>query len=264
MNRRCTIVYRTIGVLFCLEVSLYAQALPAQLICKKDQAPMVLVPGGNFVYGISKKVRDSLLVTLKNAKLPLFELEFDLQTKNIPSYYIDKVEVTNRQYRLFMKETGHRSPNYWSDPAFNAPDQPVVGVGYADANAYAKWAGKRLPSEEEWEKAARGTTGRIWPWGNKPSGSVYNGSTQGINKPVAVGSFPAGASPYGVLDMAGNVYEMTTGLWTDTSHAIRGGSFLNTGAYTRTMFRWAADDEIKGAVWLGFRCVADTNIATEH
>jgi formylglycine-generating enzyme required for sulfatase activity len=235
-------------------------ALPSKILSKKDSSEMILISSGAFVYGMDKTKRDSLLKALSQPLLPIFEREFAKQIKSLRSYYIDKFEITNKQYAKFLKERGGRKPQLWSSRLFNHPDQPVVGIGWADAEAYAKWAGKRLPSEEEWEKSARGTNGRIWPWGNEPSGEKYNGKTQGNFAPVPVGSFPAGASVYGVMDMAGNVYEMTTGLWGGSSRAIRGGSYLNAGALTRTMFRWAAEDEINGARWLGFRCVMDTTM----
>ncbi len=237
-----------------------SSSLPRQILARKDNSVMVLVPAGRFIYGIQPRKRDSLLKALSNAKLPIFDLEFRQQTKNVSSFYIDKFEVTNKQYGVFLRETGHRKPKFWNSRVFNHPDQPVVGVGWADARAYAKWAGKRLPSEEEWEKAARGKDGRIWPWGNNPAGEMYNGKTQGNFAPARVGSYPKGASPYGVMDMAGNVYEMTTGIWGTSDRAMRGGSYLNTGAYTRTMFRWAPDDSTDGASWLGFRCVMDTTM----
>lgn len=235
----------------------FSQESPLDIIHKKDGSHMILIPGGNFEYGMDKKDRERVLRFLSNALLPIFDLEFPKQTQFLPPYYIDKYEITNRQYNKFIKETGHRKPRFLSSKIFNKSDQPVVGIGWSDAEAYAKWAGKRLPSEEEWEKASRGIDGRIWPWGNQPSGKKYNGRIQGYYSPVKVGSYPSGASPYGVMDMAGNVYEMTTGIWGKAGRAMRGGCYLNSGAYTRTMFRWAPDDEENGVPWLGFRCVMD-------
>ncbi len=235
--------------------------LPPAVISVRDHADMVLIPAGPFVYGLGERARDSVIDALSTAHLAIFNLEFERHTVELPSFYMDKYEVTNAHYAVFMKETGHRKPKYWTSRLYSRPNQPVVGIGWDDAQAYAAWAGKRLPSEEEWEKAARGTDGRIWPWGNEPSSDKYNGSMQGNYAPVEVGSFPQGASPYGVMDMAGNVYEMTTGKWGSTGRAMRGGSYLNAGAYTRTMFRWAPDDDTSGAAWLGFRCVMDTNVA---
>jgi formylglycine-generating enzyme required for sulfatase activity len=231
--------------------------LPTKIIARKDNSPMILIPAGEFTYGISPSRREAVLKELKNAELEIFGDEFPEQIKLLPAYYIDQFEVTNQQYSRFLDETSHRKSRYWSSSLYNQAKQPVVGVGWADAEAYAKWAGKRLPTEEEWEKAARGTDGRIWPWGNDPSGEKYNGKSQGNYKPVAVGSFPSGASPYDLMDMAGNVYEMTTGKWR-LGAAMRGGSYLNSGAYARTMFRWATEEEINGAEYLGFRCVMDT------
>lgn len=235
------------------------QGFPSKITYLKDSSEMIFVPEGRFIYGMNKMEREEILKSLSNALLPIFDYEHPEQNKYLPAYYIDKHEITNKQYRQFVEATGHRKPRFWSSKMFNDKSQPVVGVGWADAEAYAKWAGKRLPSEEEWEKAARGTDGRIWPWGNTPSGKKYNGKIQGYYAPVRVGSFPNGSSPYGVMDMAGNVYEMTTGVWGTFGKAMRGGSYLNTGAYSRTMFRWAPQDTVDGATWLGFRCVVDTD-----
>lgn len=236
------------------------EGLPKTFISKVDSVEMVLIPYGSFIYGIKKKSRDSILKILSTANLDIFAQEFEQQKRYLRSYYIDKTEVTNAQYDKFVKATGHRPSRFKNSRIYGAPDQPVVGIGWEDAKAYAKWAGKRLPDEYEWEKAARGLDGRFWPWGNASSPENYNGKAQGYFAPVKVGSFKDGASPYGVLDMAGNVYEMTTGKWMETSYAMRGGCYLNSGAYVRTMFRWACSDEINGAEWLGFRCVMDTTM----
>jgi len=234
------------------------ESLPEKIISTKDNSAMILIPAGEFKYGINKRERDRLLEVLKNAKLEIFDLEFLLQRLNINSYYIDKHEITNGQFVRFMEEINFTKDGLDIHELKSKPNLPVTGIGWSDAEKYAKWAGKRLPGEKEWEKAARGPQGNIWPWGNEPDGDRYNGKSQGNFCPVAVGSFPDGASPYGVMDMAGNVYEMTTGIWADSSRAMRGGCFLNSGAYTRTMFRWAPNSPEEGSTWLGFRCVMDT------
>lgn len=245
--------------IFAQSFLLFGQDIPSEILYEKDSSSMILIPEGDFVYGLDIKEREDILKSLSNALLPIFDYEYPKQNRYLPAYYIDKHEITNQQYLQFVKETGHREPRFLSSKMFNDAQQPIVGIGWPDAEAYAKWAGKRLPSEEEWEKAARGIDGRIWPWGNTPSGKNYNGKIQGYYAPVKVGSFPTGASPYGVMDMAGNVYEMTTGVWGASGKAMRGGSYLNTGAYSRTMFRWAPQDVDNGAPWLGFRCVVNSD-----
>jgi formylglycine-generating enzyme required for sulfatase activity len=231
---------------------------PNRIVCSKDHAEMILISEAPFVFGMSRKEIQSLL---KKYGLPWAEIyaeEHARQQKQVAAFYIDRHEVTNSQYEQFMKETGHREPKYWRRRLLNGPRQPVVGVGWADAEAYAKWAGKRLPTEEEWEKAARGTDGRAWPWGNAPHNAFYNGRAQSNGAPVDVGTFsPMGDSVYGVSDMAGNVWEMTSGIWQDGSKAMRGGSFLNPVGDVRVTVRWSAADQDRGAVWLGFRCVMD-------
>lgn len=234
------------------------QKKPDRIIHNKDRAEMILIPEGPFAYGITQKEIQNLLRKYKLGWAEIYAEELPRQQKQVAAFYIDRYEVTNSQYEQFMKETGHREPKYWRRQLLNGPRQPVVGVGWADAEAYAKWAGKRLPTEVEWEKAARGTDGRAWPWGNTPESTFYNGRAQARGAPANVGSFsPMGDSVYGVSDMAGNVWEMTSGIWREGSKAMRGGSFLNPVGDVRVTVRWAADDQDRGAVWLGFRCVMD-------
>ena len=154
----------------------------------KDGAEMVYVPAGEFLMGSIEADRDI-------AEKPRHRVYLD-------AYYIYKTEVTVEQYRKFCQATGRVTP---AMPEWGWQDiHPIVNVSRVDAGNYAQWAGAALPTEAEWEKAARGMDGRIYPWGNKWDNGkcVDNGDS---TKPV--GSFPAGASPYGCLDMAGNVAE---------------------------------------------------------
>jgi formylglycine-generating enzyme required for sulfatase activity len=232
---------------------------PLRIINNKDQAEMILIPGGVFEFGMNQQEIKTLLGKYKLGWAEIYASELPKQQKQVAAFYIDRYEVTNSQYAIFMKEAGHREPKYWRRQLLNGAHQPVVGVGWADAEAYGKWAGTRLPTEEEWEKAARGTDGRAWPWGNTPDPTLYNGRAQGNGAPVNVGSFsPRGDSAYGVSDMAGNVWEMTSGTWEGNSKTMRGGSFLNGIGDVRVTVRWSAEDQDRGAVWLGFRCVMDT------
>ena len=153
-------------------------------------------------------------------------------TLELPAYWIGKTEVTNAQFRPFVEGDGYSNqaywteagwawrqennrtkPRYWDDPQWNGETQPVVGVTWVEAVAYVRWLSAqtgmefRLPTEAEWEKAARGTDGRIWPWGNAWAEGPANTSEAGLNTSTPVGQYPAGASPYGALDMAGNVRE---------------------------------------------------------
>lgn len=234
------------------------ERLPTQVISVTDKAEMVLVPGGQFIFGMDQQEMKKIVTGILKEKIVEFYLsEFSKQQKTLKAFYIDRYEVTNKLYTRFLNETKHRKPKYWDYPQFNSQQQPVVGVGWADAEAYCRWANKRLPTEEEWEKAARGEDGRIWPWGNKPDDTKYNGRKKGFYAPVNVGSFPTGNSSYGASDMAGNVWEMTSSNWKGKSKTMKGGSFLNTNADVRVAVRWAAADENDGANWLGFRCVMD-------
>jgi formylglycine-generating enzyme required for sulfatase activity len=173
---------------------------------EKD-VPMVLIPEGEFIFGID------------NARISL------------PAFHIDKYEVTTQLYASFMQTTNYNKPEHWGDvrPELDG-DKPVIGVEWSDANAYCRYYGKRLPTEKEWEKAARGTDGRTYPWGNsEPSKNLANYDGRFClafcnvyaEKLKPVGSYAAGRSPYGLYDMAGNAWE-----WVEEKR-LRGGSWIS-------------------------------------
>ncbi|HKY03723.1 MAG TPA: SUMF1/EgtB/PvdO family nonheme iron enzyme, partial [Blastocatellia bacterium] len=163
---------------------------------------MVFVAGGNYVIG-----RDDG-----------DKLEGPMHSVQLTPFFIDKTEVTNEAYKAFIDATGRTAPATWKGSAYpeGRASWPVTDVSWEDAAAYAAWAGKRLPTEEEWEAAARGTEGRVYPWGNDWRTGVANIQTAGITD---VGKFQAGASPSGALDMVGNVWE-----WTATEFEVYPGN----------------------------------------
>ena len=214
-----------------------------------DGMTLVYVPAGDFMmgsddYGIEEK---------------------PLRTEYLDAFWIDKTEVTQAMYALCTAEDCKK-------PAcvYTGDNNPVVCVTWKDANAYCEWAGRRLPSEAEWEKAARGTDGRIYPWGNEPATCDYAvmddllGSSNGCGEdaPWAVGSKPAGISPYGALDMAGNVAEWVAD-WdpyavNGAGYVLRGGGYLSIPSTVRAAKREVLHLPINNFDGLGFRCAVTT------
>ena len=159
---------------------------------------MVLVNAGGFTRGID------------NTKNNNFMDEAPAKMIYLSSYYIDKFEVSNSKYTEFIIATDHPAPAYWDHRKLNQPSQPVTGVNWFDADTYCHWANKRLPTEAEWEKAARGPAGSIYPWGNKIEYSKANfakGKSGQKYITESVDAHPDGISYYGAYNMAGNVFE---------------------------------------------------------
>jgi formylglycine-generating enzyme required for sulfatase activity len=156
-----------------------------------EPSVQVVVPAGNFIFGSN---------TGNVNEIPQRQVFVD-------TFLIDAYEVNNDQYAAFIQATGYPAPSGWTNRFYplGQAKYPVTNVTWADASSYAAWVGCRLPTEVEWEKAARGTDGRIYPWGNQLIAANYCGPKIGHTSPV--GSFPAGRSPYGAYDMAGNVME---------------------------------------------------------
>lgn len=154
-----------------------------------DGAEMILIPSGEFIMG-SDFIDD----------------EKPVRSVYLDDFYIYKTEVTVAQYSKFCTDTNKKMPE---KPEYGWQyNYPIVNVSWENATAYAKWAGVSLPTEAQWEKAARGPNGLVYPWGNKWDSSKCSNYKNGeTSEPSPVGSFPAGASFYGVLDMAGNVWE---------------------------------------------------------
>jgi len=198
----------------------------------RPPAGMVRVPGGPFIYGVEGRERST------------------------GEFFIDVRPVTNGEFLEFLEATGYPAPATFGESGADWEKRPVVDVTFDDATAYAWWAGKRLPAEEEWEKAARGTDGRRYPWGDEaptPERAVF-GRPLGAG-PLPVGRRAAGRSPFGCEDMAGNAGEWCDSFFDEEREfrVVRGGSLTaaaeDIACHAR---RWRSPDV--GEPTTGFRC----------
>lgn len=196
---------------------------------------MVKVPAGPFYKGLSEDQKRKVLKKYNREDIRRLFDDEKYQKVELPAFWIDIYPVTNEQYYRFIKETGYRRiPSHWKDWGFKEPpyppekaNYPVTNVSYRDALAYCEWAGLRLPTGDEWEKAARGIDGRLYPWGDEYNSNFCNSAESGNYGPVAVDRYPEGKSPYGCYQMVGNVFE-----WVNEPHPrsssykwLRGGSW---------------------------------------
>ena len=226
---------------------------------------MMYVPAGTTQIGTTDDQRRALVrqygINPQVLSLQTFRMV------DVPEFWIDRFEVTNRQYRDFVRATDHRQPIHWLAHGYpkQRGDYPVTGVDYEDAVAYAQWAGKRLPREVEWEKAARGADGRLWPWGNQWDPTACRWGDSG-DKPLTataapVGSYPRDRSVFDVMDMAGNLAE-----WVEAplpkpvqyTAIVKGGSFVNSAPWQFLCATRNAHPKGHGGLgYLGFRCALD-------
>lgn len=178
----------------------------------------VAIPEGMFLQGSTPEEAETAYTDAKLRSSLLerhtFEAEVPQHRVYLTAYQISRYEITNAQYRGFIEATdrptprGHNGEETWVDETLNADAQPVVGVTWFDAQAFAEWIGGSLPTEAQWERAARGTEGRTYPWGGEPPKARQHANfARRYNRPMPVGQFPKGASPDGIADLAGNVWE---------------------------------------------------------
>jgi len=242
----------------------------------RDASVMVLVPGGEFLMGTSDADVEAYAEILPLQKAARYDNERPQRAVHVDPFWIDQTEVTNSQYARFLEETDYVPEHYLSARLWTDPDMPALVLVWEDAAVYAQWAGKRLPTEAEWEKAARGTDGRFWPWGSVWDSTVLSGNDgtgleDGYVEFAPVGQFPQSASVYGALDMAGNAWEWVSdrydpayytygpavnpqGPGTGDGHVLKGGGWAENKAFTRAASRVGGNP---GSLLIGFRCAMD-------
>ena len=226
---------------------------------------MVMITSGDFTLKINRK--DSFI------PYPDFSSGKLVQIK---SFYMDKYPVTNAQFKKFIDATDYESDDpvnflkHWKNGAYpdGLANYPIVYVSLEDARAYAVWAGKRLPTEAEWQYAAQGSDGRFWPWGTEFDSTYCN---VGLDKLTSVETYFKGQSPFGVMDLVGNVWQLTNDVYDNGSHyfiIMRGGSYYHpTSSWwyvkggpqplDQSQFLLRVSQGFERNATVGFRCVVD-------
>jgi formylglycine-generating enzyme required for sulfatase activity len=261
----------------------------------KDGGVMVYVPAGEFPMGSSDAEIAIAKADCPGCPEDWFDGERPQHPVYLDAYWIDRYEVTNAQFAKFIEDGGYykrefwteegwgwktaenqAQPIYWDEPRWNKSDHPVVGIAWFEALAYCRWAGARLPTEAEWERAAGWDADRqvkyIYPWGNKWDPARANTVESALGTTTPVGHYcPEGASPVGACDMVGNVWEWVSSIYmpypyrpdygredweAHGTRALRGGSWLNERDRSRTAYRLPPfpGDFILFDPTNGFRC----------
>ena len=234
---------------------------------EKDNAKVVYVPAGDFTMGNDQGYNGKIFADQR----PEHPVDLD-------AFWIDKLEITNAKYQDCVAAGECKAPDLGEDASrFNQDEQPVVRVSWFDAVAYCNWVGARLPTEAEWEKAARGTDKWLFPWGNEFDASKLNFKGQS-DAPKPVGSFRDSASPYGALDMSGNVWEWTSSMYKNYPYKYQDGreDMSDEESATRVVRggAWDEGDDQATTTWrshftqgsrfynTGFRCASSANPGT--
>ena len=265
------------------ETSVMPEMTPSPQLSSSGDSDMALIPAGEFTMGRSAEDEFAGCQALnqQGCELSVFMDEEPIHHVMLDAFSIDKTEVTNALYQACedqgacappQKSNSNSQTNYYRNPAFD--DYPVIYVTWEQAKTYCEWRGGRLPTEAEWEKAARGTDERTYPWGEKIDETFAN-FNYSVRDTTAVGTYGNGKSPYGLYDMAGNVWEWVADWYSDTYYGksptenpsgpasgemrvLRGGSWGLVGVSVSTSYRYARDPAESGPD-LGFRCAKDAN-----
>ena len=249
--------------IFLVTMLTFASMLVSCQNSETGQNELILIPAGPFLMGENSG---------RASNQPRREVYLD-------AYYIQKSEVTSSHFVEFLAATNYQAID-WQEAKTTNGDLPATGVLWRDADAYCDWLGLRLPTEAEWEKAARGTDGRTFPWGDDWDSEYANGGDSGFGEVRPVGSYPQGASPYGLLDMSGNAAEWVADFYeadyytyapaenppgpeTVLDQVLRGGSYVSSPEQLTTYFRNSSHSVVPNPR-VGFRCAASIDQINGH